>query len=102
NLTKLNGSHVITEGRVWMDPSLASGQMVIFRFVVVCCAADAMPVEAIVKSPATARCKNDDWVRVEGTLRVETQQGQPVPVIDADQITPIAAPEEPYLSPYQF
>jgi uncharacterized repeat protein (TIGR03943 family) len=102
NLSRLDGTHVITEGRVWMDPSLPTGKMVIFQFVVVCCAADAMPVQAMVISPKTAACQNDQWVHVEGTLHVLTQQGQQVPVITADRIVPIPAPDEPYLSPYQF
>jgi uncharacterized repeat protein (TIGR03943 family) len=102
NITKLDGSHVVTEGRVWMDPSLPNGQMVIFRFVVVCCAADAMPVQAIVKSPKAAAFNSDDWVHVEGTLHVQMQDGQSVPVIAADKISSIPAPDEPYLSPYQF
>jgi putative membrane protein len=102
NLSRLDGTHVATEGRVWMDPSLPIGQMVIFRFVVVCCAADAMPVQVVVVSPKTVGFKSDQWVHVEGTLHVQTQDGQQIPTITADQIEQIPAPDEPYLSPYQF
>ena len=102
HLHRLVGTHVITEGRVFRDDSLPNGQIAIFRFVVVCCAADAMPVEVVIKSPKTAGLKNDDWVRVGGMLQLEDQDGKSVPVIEADQIDPIAAPDEPYLSPYQF
>ena len=102
NLTRLNGTHIATEGRVWMDPSLPNGQMVIFRFVVVCCAADAMPVQVVVTSPMASRFKDDQWVHVEGTLQLQSKDGQTIPTIRADQIVQIPAPEEPYLSPYQF
>jgi uncharacterized repeat protein (TIGR03943 family) len=102
HMHRLSGSHVITEGRVCMEEGLPAGQIVIFRFVIVCCAADAMPVEAVVKSPKTAAFKPDDWIRVGGTLHMEAKDGKWVPVIEADQIDPIPAPNEPYLSPVQF
>ena len=102
HMHRLSGSRVITEGRVCMDPGLPPGQIVIFRFVIVCCAADAMPVEAVVKSPKTAAFKPDDWIRVAGTLQTETKDGNLVPVIQADQIDSIPAPDEPYLSPLHF
>ncbi len=102
HMHRLSGTHVITEGRVCMEEGLPPGQIVIFRFVIVCCAADAMPVEAVVKSPKTAAFKPDDWIRVGGTLQMETRDGKWVPVIEADQVDPIPAPNDPYLSPVQF
>jgi uncharacterized repeat protein (TIGR03943 family) len=102
HLSALSGQPIVTEGRVWRDDSLPAGQIVIFRFVVVCCAADAMPVQAVVISPKTADFKNDDWVRVSGVLKVEEKDGDRIATIQADKIDPIPAPEEPYLSPFQF
>jgi uncharacterized repeat protein (TIGR03943 family) len=98
----LTGSRVITEGRVSIDPTLPAGQFVIYRFVIVCCAADAIPVQAIVKAPGAAALHNDDWIRVSGILRTVMQDGRAVPVIEADQINPIAPPDQPYLTPVQF
>ena len=99
---KLAGTRVVSEGRIYRDPALPPGQVAIFRFVVVCCAADAIPVEVAVKSPKASSFKDDDWVRVGGKLRIDTRNGQEFPVIEADQIDPIAAPDDPYLSPTQF
>jgi putative membrane protein len=98
----LTGSRVITEGRVSLDDRLPAGQFVIYRFVIVCCAADAIPVQAVIKSPRTAGFKSDDWIRVGGILRTEVQDGKTVPVIEADQIDSMPPPDEPYLSPAQF
>ena len=72
---KLNGHHVITEGRIFRDDTLPAGQVMLFRFVVVCCAADAMPVQAVITSPATASLKDDEWVRVDGTFDVVDEEG---------------------------
>jgi putative membrane protein len=102
HLHGLSGSRVITEGRVSFDDTLPAGQFVIYRFVVVCCAADAIPVQIVIKSPRPIAFKSDDWIRVAGTVRTGMQDGKTVPVIEADQIDPIAAPDDPYLSPAQF
>jgi uncharacterized repeat protein (TIGR03943 family) len=102
HLQRLSGSRVITEGRVSTDDTLPAGEFVVYRFVIVCCAADALPVEAVVKSPKAAGLKSDDWIRVGGILRMQEKDGKAVPVIEADQVDPIAAPNDPYLSPVQF
>ncbi len=102
HMHRLTGSRIITEGRVSVDDSLPPGQIVIFRFVIVCCAADAMPVEVVVQSPKTSAFKPDDWIRVTGTLKTELKDGNAVPVIMADKIEPIPTPDDPYLSPLHF
>lgn len=102
HLHRLIGTRVLTDARVYRDPTLTGGEIAAYRFVVVCCAADAMPIEVVVHSPKTAGFKNDEWIRIGGTLRIEVKDGSQVPVIEADQVDPIAAPDEPYLSPYQF
>lgn len=99
---RLIGQRVVTDGRVYRDDSVPGGQLQIYRFVVVCCAADAMPVQVVVKAPDTAGLKNDQWVRVAGTVGSMQQDGSPVPMINATRVTPIPAPQEPYLSPYRF
>ena len=103
HLHDLTGKHVVTEGRVWHDDTRPAGQVVIFRFVIVCCAADAIPVQAVIETPKSAALKDDSWIRVSGTLRSETDpDGDVIPIIKADKIAQIPTPDEPYLSPYQF
>ena len=99
---KLTGHHVITEGRVFRDDALPAGEVMLFRFVVVCCAADAMPVQAIISSPSTSALKDDEWVRVDGTFHLADRGGERVLEVDADKIDKIPPPAEPYLSPYHF
>jgi putative membrane protein len=102
HLHRLTGTRVVTDARVFRDETLPAGEIAVYRFVVVCCAADAMPVELVVNSPKTAGFKNDDWIRIGGILQIEVMNGKRVPVIEADKIDPIPAPDEPYLSPYAF
>jgi putative membrane protein len=102
HMNRLIGSHVVVDGRVFHDDALPAGQITLYRFVVVCCAADAMPIQVAVKSSAVAGFHNDDWVRVSGTFTHEDRDGKRFYLIDADQVNGIAVPDEPYLSPYQF
>jgi uncharacterized repeat protein (TIGR03943 family) len=103
HMDSLQGQRVVTEGCVWHDDTRPANQIVIFRFVIVCCAADAIPVQAVVESPATKSLQNDHWVQVAGTLHIQTDaNGDKIPVITADQLTPIPTPDEPFLSQYQF
>jgi uncharacterized repeat protein (TIGR03943 family) len=102
NHLALTHARVVTEGRVYRDPELEKdhpNEMVVFRFVVVCCAADAIPIQMVVESPKTSAFKNDDWVRLRGTIQLPSD-GKKVPVFVADQIYSVDAPDEPYLSPY--
>jgi putative membrane protein len=98
---KLDGRRVVTEGRIYKDDTLPSGQVMLFRFVVVCCAADAMPVQFVISPPAVSSLQDDEWVRVDGTFHLVEKDGADVLTIEASKIDPIPAPQNPYLSPYQ-
>jgi putative membrane protein len=100
----LSGKRVTTEGRVMKDDSDPQ-EIKIYRFVIICCAADALPVELTVKTPQAGQFHTDDWVRVSGLLDIQTRDGAPVATITCDSqggILPIPAPADPYLSPYQY
>jgi putative membrane protein len=99
---ELIGQHVLVDGMVSRNETTPAGQMVLYRFVIVCCAADAMPMEMTVTSSQANSLVNDQWVRVGGTVRMETVGTRTIPVLVADQISKIGAPGDPYLSPYHF
>jgi putative membrane protein len=99
----MEGRHIITEGRSVRDSDTSpDDQTTLYRFVVVCCAADAIPVQVTVKTPKASSIKDDCWLRVEGTLHSVDQGNGKIPVIDASRIKEIPAPAEPYLSPYHY
>ncbi|HUB27828.1 MAG TPA: TIGR03943 family protein [Tepidisphaeraceae bacterium] len=95
----LAGKQIMTEGRVMKDDSMGADEMKIYRFVIVCCAADALPVELDVKSAQATQFHTDEWVLVTGKVSIETRDGNPVAVFHADKIDQIPPPAEPYLSP---
>lgn len=100
----LEGVTVRLTGFVTPDPSITDG-FALTRFVVGCCAADAVPIQVIVHGggpPAPA----DTWLEVEGTWR---PPDKPIPRhriqlakahLDATSVRVVDQPEEPYESAF--
>ncbi len=69
------------------------------RFVITCCVADATAAGLLVRSPEAAGLAEDSWVEVAGRFEVGEFQGKSIPVLNADTVTPIPQPAQPYLYP---
>jgi putative membrane protein len=95
----LNGRTVITEGMVFHEPSLPADALMVFRFAIFCCAADALPIRVIVHSDAAGNLKNETWVQVRGVLESGKAGDREIPTIIADSIKtiPVPSPENRYL-----
>jgi uncharacterized repeat protein (TIGR03943 family) len=93
------GQQVNVQGLVVYPATLSSSYILVTRFVLTCCAADAYPVSIPAKlrfsSPRTAY-PVDSWVEVKGKMISETLNGKRQVVIDAQKLTPIPAPQNPY------
>jgi uncharacterized repeat protein (TIGR03943 family) len=93
------GKWVVTEGMVYRDESVPDKHLVIFRFLMVCCAADALPLCVLVETDNPREFEQDRWVRVEGTLSLKGMGDLVSPHIKADRISLVAPPENKYLYP---
>ena len=69
------------------------------RWIMWCCAADAMPVSVELGGTTGGPWKDTQYLEVVGTARFPSTLGHVVPRIDIDTITPTQEPDEPYLSP---
>ncbi|MBT8372789.1 MAG: TIGR03943 family protein, partial [Deltaproteobacteria bacterium] len=99
NAEHFNGQRVTADGMVYRGGPGDRSRFKLFRFVVVCCAADALPLVILVKSKIAEKYNNDDWVRVEGVFSFESVNGRQVSSIAADSVRTIPAPppEKRYL-----
>ncbi len=93
--------HVIFTGMIMRDEALKSyfggKDTAVYRFLITCCAADALPLAIAVDAERAKGFESDQWVRVAGTFALRRIDGKPVPqVIDA-AIEPIEPPAIPYL-----
>ncbi|OPY69969.1 MAG: hypothetical protein A4E57_00847 [Syntrophorhabdaceae bacterium PtaU1.Bin034] len=93
---RFKGRQVITEGMVAWD-RVDSDRFYLFRFVIVCCIADAMPVAVVVERSGAPRPAQNSWIRVEGIADMITVDGQEGVVIRNGSFTSIPVPKDPYL-----
>lgn len=96
---KFDGKRIAVDGMVYRGAGADKKSFKLFRFAVVCCAADALPFSIQVKASDRQDVKNDIWVRVEGRFSTETINGKQVSNIFADivQPLPLPPPEKRYL-----
>ena len=102
NFKAYEGRKIKTLGMVYRDDTVPPGHFLVFRFMIVCCAADAMPAGALVFSGEADSFEQDTWVSVEGVLGLKQVGDLIFPLIQADRITRIDPPKDPYLFPRLF
>jgi len=96
---KFEGKFIATEGMVFRKDTIAENTFKIFRFVIFCCAADALPMWISVNSGKSRNFENETWVKVEGKCKIDKINGRQVISIDAVaiQVIPTPPPEKQYL-----
>jgi uncharacterized repeat protein (TIGR03943 family) len=93
------GQEAQLTGFVYRDDRFADDTFMVSRFMLSCCVADASPVGLLVRWPETAVLSTDQWVEVHGFLEAGSFDGISMPILNAEQVTPIAQPPQPYLYP---
>lgn len=99
NIDAWKGQRVVAEGMVYRNEKIPDRHIVVYRFLMTCCAADASPLSILVETDNPDDFEEDEWVSVEGLLSIETFDGLDTPHINADSIIPIDPPKDKYLYP---
>ena len=93
------GQKVKVQGFVIHLPELPQEYLLLSRFVITCCAADAYPVGLPVKLPQNRQVyPPDTWLEVEGKMITEKLGGKRQLTIQASSLKQIPEPENPYES----
>lgn len=71
-------------------------KLLLYRYVMTCCAADAAPVFVVLRGRDVGELKVDDWVKVTGTWIPAPGLGD-MAKIEVDSLTVIEQPAEPFL-----
>ncbi len=80
DMTQYEGKTVRYKGQVFRMNDFAQNEFVPVRYSMVCCAADLQPCGILCRSDDAKSLKNDDWVWITGKIKIETFQGQTMPV----------------------
>jgi uncharacterized repeat protein (TIGR03943 family) len=95
------GRRVIVTGMILRDeqlkPHFGGRDTAVYRFLINCCAADALPLAIALDSVQAEPFTNDQWVQVDGIFDLQKINGKPVPVISKPQIKAVETPAVPYL-----
>lgn len=91
------GQKVKVKGFVIHPPELGKEYLLLARFVITCCAADAYPMGLPVKLPEKANeYPADSWLEVEGKMVTQTLAGKRQLTIAATSLKNIPQPKNPY------
>jgi uncharacterized repeat protein (TIGR03943 family) len=111
-LQELLNSKILLKGRVLKSPLLKNDEVVVYRMLITCCAADALASGVLVKLPERNQFHDQDWVGVEGTLQLQpfnenlktieplagmVPQGNVYPYFRATKAYKISTPSSEYL-----
>lgn len=89
------GETVDFTGVVTRNPDTPADELLLTRYVVSCCVADATVTQVRVVNVPPGAFAADQWVQVQGTIYpVGTEV-----IVDASAVTAVPAPEKPYLTP---
>ena len=101
NPNAYKGKRVIVTGMILRDeqlkPHFGGRDTAVYRFLINCCAADALPLAIALDSDQADAFANDQWVQVDGIFDLQQINGKPVPIVSEPQIKPVEAPAVPYL-----
>jgi uncharacterized repeat protein (TIGR03943 family) len=94
-LAKRAGSEVDFVGFVARNADTPSDELLLTRYVITCCAADATVVQIRVVNVTPGLFDQEDWVEVKGTIYPIGRQV----IVVASSIEEAPRPERPYLTP---
>ncbi|MEA0563199.1 MULTISPECIES: TIGR03943 family putative permease subunit [Lysinibacillus] len=99
NLVNYLGKKIQLKGFVLKEESFTEKQLVISRFLITHCVADASIVGFLTEFPEAPSLTEDTWIEVVGTISQTTYEGTSLPVIHIEDWVTIEQPESPYLYP---
>jgi uncharacterized repeat protein (TIGR03943 family) len=88
------GAKVDFTGFVTRQPGMPADEFLLTRFLISCCVADALTVQVRIVDAPPGEFKQDQWVRVTGSLYPLENEV----VVQASEVVKVPRPEHPYLS----
>lgn len=96
NLEKMMGKTITIKGFIYREKNFFQDQIVIARYGITCCVADAS-VYGIMAKGKVASLPKDKWIQVTGTIDQTIFDGAAIPIINIQDYKIIPVPEQPYV-----
>ncbi|GLC89058.1 TIGR03943 family putative permease subunit [Lysinibacillus piscis] len=99
NLSTYIGRKIQLKGFILKEEDFAENQLVLSRFFITHCIADASIVGFLAEFPEAISLQEDTWLEAIGTLAITELNGSYLPVIKIEEWVQIEEPQTPYLYP---
>ncbi|MBU8908814.1 TIGR03943 family putative permease subunit [Desertibacillus haloalkaliphilus] len=99
HLDQFIGREIEIMGFVYREPDFEENQLVVARFSMTCCVADAAVYGTLVEFPEAEQFENDTWIQISGTIDQSQYNEFIVPLVHLREIEVIEAPDQPYVFP---
>ncbi|MDQ0970802.1 putative membrane protein [Neobacillus niacini] len=99
DIEKFKGREIELKGFVYKEEGLEQDQLVLSRFLITHCVADASIIGFISELPEASSLKENTWIEVKGVLGTTNFNGTELPIIKITTWKKINEPKEPYLYP---
>ncbi|MDQ0214015.1 putative membrane protein [Oikeobacillus pervagus] len=96
---KFKGREIELKGFVYKEDEFKPNQLVISRFLITHCVADASIIGFLSELPEASKLEENTWMEVKGVLDISTFNGEEIPMIKINKWTVIKEPGDPYLYP---
>lgn len=93
------GKKIKMSGFVFKEGEFASNQLVLSRFLINHCIADASVIGFLTELEEANTLEQDSWIEIEGILSVGSYDGYELPVVKVSSWSVIDEPSEPYIFP---
>jgi uncharacterized repeat protein (TIGR03943 family) len=94
---KYQDSEVELVCQTFVDSRLPANLSMCYRYLITCCAADAMPAFIFLRHPETLAITNDAWVKVKGHVALIESQEATVPALEIKTVTYVEEPDFPWV-----
>ena len=86
-------------GFVYKEGEFSSNQLVLSRFLITHCIADASVIGFLTELEGADTLEQDTWIEIEGVISVGSYDGYELPVVKVSSWSIIDEPSEPYIFP---
>ncbi|ARK29477.1 TIGR03943 family putative permease subunit [Halalkalibacter krulwichiae] len=93
------GKTIEIVGFVYREPEFEDDQLVVARFGMTCCVADASVYGTMIQAEEASQLENDTWVRVTGVIDQTNYYEYRIPLVQLTEIEVVEQPDSPYVFP---
>lgn len=94
NWASYSGKQISIQGLLYQSLEDNDDYALVFKYLISCCAADAIPVGIFIDKKRTKGFNDDDWVKITGVVNLDKMDGSDVVVMSLESIEKAKKPSK--------